>query len=543
MSMIVKNNVAAVETLGVVQKHTSDLEKSLERIASGQKINSAKDDNSAYAISERMRSQIRGLAQSGQNVQNGSTMFKVAADGIDKIVEELRDLKELAINSANDTNTNSDRLTIQKEFSHKMETINDIALNTKYNGKILLDGTYTIKGVKERLHQDENPADIVFVVDTTGSMGSYINDVANNIKQFTDKLNERDFDWRIGIVRYDEVNDYEGKDTSKDIGVERIKFSKGDFSINADEVEGELKYLAASLGDGGDLAESAYEGIIEAAKFNFRENADKHIFVLTDNEAHTKEGGGLSEYTTRDIIDTLTDKSIKLSAIMNSSNSGTWGTIISATNGRSYDITDNNYGESMDSFARSLDILKQLHNDNPLIIHHDDKANYSTKFYIEDMQTKSLGTGQLIKNDGTFLMQSDKERYVSLGNGSNSDYQTDLQANWLAVVTAAQNKSLDDINVETQHSANVAIRVLDGAIDYALNEATNVGSYLRRLDFIDSNVRTMHDNIQAAESKIRDADLANEMLGYTRSNMLIQSAQTMLSQANQKPSEVLNLLR
>ena len=106
------------------------------------KIVDAQDDASAYAISERMRVRIRALDQANQNVQNGSALLKIGAGGIDNIVEELRSLKELALNAANDTNTDEDRRTIQKEFVQRMDTINDIATTTAYNGKTLLDGTH-----------------------------------------------------------------------------------------------------------------------------------------------------------------------------------------------------------------------------------------------------------------------------------------------------------------------------------------------------------------------------------------------------------------
>ena len=535
MSLVVKNNLPAQLALGELNKNVNKVGVLLGKIANGQKINSAKDDAGQFAISEKMREQIRTMLQDNQNVQNGSSMLKVAEGGVNNIVEELRNLKELAINSANDTNTNVDRLTIQKEFDQKKANINDIATTTNYNGKPLLDGTYTIKGVEDKSHRDEKSADIVFVVDTTGSMGTYIKSVASNIRYFIDKLNERDFDWRIGIVRYDEVNDYSGKDTSKDIGVRRIGFSKDDFSVDADEVEGALKHLAATLGNGGDFAESAYEGIIEATKFNFRENAEKYIFILTDAVAHTKEGDGRSEYTTSDVIDALTDKGIKLSSIMNMSNPGTLGTIISATDGTSYDIASN-YGESMDGFARSLEIIKQRYNNNPLIIHHGTKANQAIKFYIEDMHTKSLGTGDLLSKE-KFLNEDDESRYWALS------YDKVKQNEWFDILNKAQNKNLDQIDVKTRFNANVAIRVLDGAIEYALNESTKLGSYLQRLDYTDANVTTMSENIQGAESTIRDADMAKEMTDYTKSNVLVQSAQAMLAQANQNLSQTLSLLQ
>ena len=162
---------------------------------------------------------------------------------------------------------------------------------------------------------------------------------------------------------------------------------------------------------------------------------------------------------------------------------------------------------------------------------------------MNDMHTKSLGTKQLISDDLSLnygerlLNESDRDRYNALS------YNKTKQAAYYDTIVAAQKKSLDDIDVKTQKNANVAIRVLDGAIDYALNEATRIGSYLQRLDYTDSNVTTMGENIQGAESTIRDADMAKEMAEYTKNNVLTQAAQSMLAQANQNSSAVLSLLQ
>lgn len=130
MAMVVQHNIAAQLALGELNKNNDKLKKSLEKVSSGQKINSAKDDASSYVISEKMREQIRTLAQDNQNVQNGAALFKIADGAINNIVEELRNLKELAINAANDTNIDIDRATIQKEFTQKIANINDIATTT-----------------------------------------------------------------------------------------------------------------------------------------------------------------------------------------------------------------------------------------------------------------------------------------------------------------------------------------------------------------------------------------------------------------------------
>ena len=145
MAMVVKNNMSAVNTLNILNKNQSALAKSLQKVSSGMKINSAGDDASGYAISERMRVQIRSLDQDNQNTQNGNSMMRTAEGAVSSTVEILKTLKEKAINAANDTNTDEDRRTIQKEINQMVDQIDDNALAT-YNGKYLVDGSRNAKG-------------------------------------------------------------------------------------------------------------------------------------------------------------------------------------------------------------------------------------------------------------------------------------------------------------------------------------------------------------------------------------------------------------
>ena len=140
MAMVVKNNMSAVRTLNTLNNNSTALQKSLAKVSSGMKINSAQDDASGYAISERMRVQIRSLDQANQNTQNGSSLMKTAEGAVSSTVEILKSLKEKAINAANDTNTDSDRKTIQKELNQFIDQIDDNALVT-FNGKYLVDGS------------------------------------------------------------------------------------------------------------------------------------------------------------------------------------------------------------------------------------------------------------------------------------------------------------------------------------------------------------------------------------------------------------------
>jgi len=147
MAMVVKNNMSALNTLNTLNKNTNALKKSLEKVSSGMKINSAADDASGYAISERMRVQIRSLDSANQNAQNGGSMLKVAEGAVSSTVEILKTLKEKAVTAANDTNTDADRATIQKEMDQSIDQINDNA-NVTFNGQYLVDGSHNKQTVK-----------------------------------------------------------------------------------------------------------------------------------------------------------------------------------------------------------------------------------------------------------------------------------------------------------------------------------------------------------------------------------------------------------
>ena len=142
MPMTVMNNNAAAMALGELNKNTSKLAKDLQKISSGKRINSAANGASEYSVGKKMEVMIRSLGQDIINTQTGRDLIKVAEGGIQEIVDIIRNLKEMALNSANDHNTDLDRATLQKEFNQRIHEISNIAGTTNYNGRLLLNGDY-----------------------------------------------------------------------------------------------------------------------------------------------------------------------------------------------------------------------------------------------------------------------------------------------------------------------------------------------------------------------------------------------------------------
>ena len=141
MAMVVKNNMSAKNTLNELNKNEKARTKNQKNLSTGMKINSAEDDASGYAISEKMQTQIRSLNQDLDNTQTAMSMLKVAEGGVQSTVDILSTLKEKVINAANDTNTDEDRAIIQKELDQAISQIDENA-NVMYNGKVVLDGSH-----------------------------------------------------------------------------------------------------------------------------------------------------------------------------------------------------------------------------------------------------------------------------------------------------------------------------------------------------------------------------------------------------------------
>ena len=485
MAMTVLNNLSAQLALGVLNRNSEALDKSLRKVSTGQKLNSAKDDASAYSISEQMRSKIRALEQDVRNVQNGSAMLKTAEGGIQNIVDELRELKELAIDAANDSNTDDDRRIMQKVFDQKKDNINDIATSTNYNGKRLLDGSYF------------RPNSAPSTLKPSGSVdeaGGWVNGVTDMFSLPTGTMSKvGEQAWADGREAY------------------RHDFTVGDLVLNlgSTKLEGEAIRFPYDLDQQGFTILCTSPSCRSYFGFKFDAGMDKGTGELSgDDDAPfytigikgAKSAAEVSKaffdgvanaigLEPEDITDVITLESVHTLTIKRTGEQYTFN-----QNYASYWV----YGGYQADYAPDDDyelVIGGGHAKdwNAITIQHGPYANQGTNFFINDMHTSALG--------------------------------------------------IDVASVSSLSNARAALSVVDTALEYALNEATEVGASLARLEYTESNVSTEAENVQAAESAIRDADAAREITEYARNNVLMQSAQSMLAQANQNSSSVLGLLQ
>ena len=441
MAMVVKNNMSAVNTLNILNRNQSALAKSLQKVSSGMKINDAGDDASGYAISERMRVQIRSLDQDKQNTQNGNSMMKTAEGAVASTVEILKTLKEKAINAANDTNTDEDRRTIQKEINQMVDQIDDNALAT-YNGKYLVDGSRNSIGTATCTTLTNN------ALSTASAWASVLTDLQSRQNE---SLNIQSTD----NVTVSYVRQGRTYTTTFSVGNQTLADIIGKTAFNGtDSVKGSSMVGGTTAG--------AWIGLDKA---------------------------GNSVYT----ADNKTALSI------NAAGAGTTFQVSAFTIG----ITDNTgalrktANTALDNFNERIR-AENKSEDNALVLQTGVKANQAIKVSMTDMRSLALG---MKGTDGSV------------------------------------------ISVQTQDKANAAINSIDSALQKALDEQANIGAVQTRLRYTASNLTTQSENVQNSESTIRDADMAKEMTEYTKNNVLLQAAQSMLAQANQNSSAVLSLLR
>ena len=460
MAMVVKNNMPAVNTLNTLNKNESALSKSLQKVSSGMKINSAGDDASGMAISERMRVQVRALDQDDTNTKNGSALLRTAEGAVQSTIDILRTLKEKAINAANDTNTDEDRAVIQKEVDHLIDQIDENALTT-YNGKYLIDGSHN--GVVEGDRPNKN-----------GTYSTFANMSLATSTDPSDRLTE--------LRRRDGNSlDIHSSDT-----------------ITVSWTKNGVTYTGSFSPIGTRTLNNAMGIITNTHASYYRKDARV----------------GIDEYG-----EPIYTPDNQPAISMRARNAGVENQIGAIT----FRVTDSE-GRMRKEVNAVLDDFRETvraqnpSDDNALTLQTGVKANQAVKVGFTDMRSAALG--------------------LQAANGQGWDRDTTSLGAGIEVVGSGPK-----IQVTTREAANAAINVFENALIKATDQMVAIGAAQNRLGYTSSNLVTASENVQDSESVIRDSDMAKEMTAYTKNNVLMQSAQAMLAQANQNSSAVLSLLQ
>ena len=418
--MIINHNLNALNSHRQLGMNTVNAGKSMEKLSSGLRINRAGDDAAGLAISEKMRGQIRGLEQASRNAQDAISLIQTAEGALNETHSILQRMRELAVQSSNDTNVSVDRNAIQDELNQLTNEIDRIATTTEFNTQKLLNGSFSSKDFQ---------------------IG------ANEKQKLTLSISKMDIA-NLGLTS--SITMSSGNTSSDKLADGTYKLSGGSLYDASNNVVGKLS---------------------------------------TDNKIYA---AGTS------VVAAGNDDKLENGSYITISQNGSKFSIKGAIDGNATKMAP---------------------------------GSYETKgaFLYKDGSEVGKVSGNILlvnKPDGSTIAVSGAELGITT-----------------TAVTSGMSFTINGVDASTRNTAMGSITSINNAIETVSKERAKLGAYQNRLEHTIANLGTSAENLTAAESRIRDVDMAKEMMTFSKNNILAQAAQAMLAQANQQPQGVLQLLR
>lgn len=535
--MIINHNMPAINGHRNLQMNGTALGKVQERLSSGLRINRASDDAAGLAISETMRAQIRGLNQATRNSQDAISLIQTAEGALTETHSILDRMRELAVQAANDTYTANDRNEIQKEIDQLKSEIDRIANTTSFNNKNLLDGTASalVSADKDSTQVFMRGALSELGVSAAGTYKISINVNANDGGQTqilsSNVMQDRNNNGAVAsggtklsdIAQFYDVNGKFLLDNPATITLVQGDGQRAQFNINGNDTLAQVaaKYANAIMGD---LGQGAVPGAAAASAGNFGE-----YFTGVAVSGTSQSNSGI--FILRSAI-AGPDGELNIIADQGILNAFGFSTYQKATTTQyTVDITNLSTGSSVANGVTVLgnNILGMVHKN--VDVKFDATAGTvaayrSGKFVASAAAASSTTVIHLVDNSQVFQIGANELQNMGSAIG-------DMTAKALNV---------DNLLLTDVVSAGKAITKIDQAISRVSSQRSTLGAVQNRLDHTINNLGVASENITAAESRIRDADMAKEMMEFTRLNILSQSTTAMLAQANQQPQQVLQLI-
>lgn len=464
----VANNVLAMNAQRVYKVNTDNRRKSTEKLSSGYKINKAADDAAGLTISEKMRSQIRGLNQGSNNIQDGISLVQIADGALAEVNDMLHRMTELSVKSANGTNTDADRRAIQKEISQIIAEINRIGESAEFNTMPLFkENADPLSGTSGNLTK---LVDCGAYSATGGLSEPYLASDGKYYPSATLDFSKIDAD-NIGLLKDKEFSFTCGWGCSEKF---TFRFVDGgrDRALGLSSQKHTYLIDIGSVTDGSTITQKI-EDLVRTQPPGYSPNG-----VATGPEgvpaSHSNmivsKGDKLVIYSATNTIQNHTDGATSASGI------------------RKYPTS---------SGAGSIDC-----------------SSMEGVFYPEPVKGFNIQCSGVL-NDNIYI----KSRYMN-----------------------AEILGIHKMDVSTEGSARSAIDKIERAGSIVSEMRSDFGAYQNRLEHSYANNNNKAENTQAAESRIRDTDMASEMVKNTKENILIQAGEAMMAQANQSNQGVLSII-
>ncbi|SMF36313.1 flagellin [Alteromonadaceae bacterium Bs31] len=579
MPLVINTNVAALNAQRQLVNSGNDMSQAMERLASGKRINTARDDAAGLAISNRQTSQIRGLDQAIRNANDGVSLIQTAEGALDEVTNILQRMRELSIQSANGIYSDVDRSTLDAEAQQLKAEIDRIASSTTFNGQPLLDGSLSDVALQVGSEAYQT-IDLSIQGFSTSSLGGTSGDIVGEVT----------------LAGLDSLTAFDGTATNS-ITVNDITLSSLAGISAADSVNDALAIINADLDGKGAEASTLVSVEADAAGSGVLAGTNTVDIVLTDADGNDQSyvisgTSNLIELAEAINSDTILDAKINDAGKL----------ILSAENAESVNITDASGATGLGAGQLATDIFFAL------VFTDTSSASNGVNFVTDgataDVQALGINTqdtegniigvagigetntvqkGDLIINGvdvpsftgvagaaatidiaivainsiseqtgvvayaettTTIGMRSTKGNEISIKYGDGATAQDVLDATGLLERNALSGSgSVAGIAIDTAEGAQQAIDVIDVALEQINSTRSDLGAINNRLDFTMSNLANVSEKTSAARSRIVDADFASETSELSRAQVLQQASQAMLAQANAQPQQVLQLLQ
>ena len=521
--MRINANIMAVNTHRQLFASQTNGAKSMEKLSSGYRINRAADDAAGLAISEKMRSQIRGMKQASRNAQDGISVVQTAEGALDEVHSMLQRMKELTVQSASDSNQSFvDREALQKEVDALTNEINSITEKTQFNKMRLLDGSFKDKQFHVGANSNETIGVSIESMTARGlglDIGGAQEIAAGNGKATLEGVNgSMTITTAAKSLAANETIDLtdwksKGATDANPFEVEvNINGTAHKVQVKADDADakGVTKAVVDKINEVLGAGTASVDSNTKVKFLKAVEGKDKYhganIQVIPKNAAQvTNETGAAFAGVTKGLAkdDAVTrEEEAKLRFAYTSPSSDT--TFRFKVDGKDYEVQ----------------IAKGTTQAN---------AVAAINAALKDKTGNAVATAAV--EDGAIMVKS-----VSKGSGAKVSAEIPGDA-------ITKNVSYDGVNILTRESANKSLDNIQSAIENLASRRAELGAVQNRIEHTIKNLDNSHENLMAAESRVRHVDMALEIIESTRNNILQQAATSMLAQANQAPQTVLSLLR
>lgn len=484
MGLSINTNVMSLNAQRNLGNSQNALSKSMQRLSSGLRINSAKDDAAGLAISDRMTSQIRGLNQAARNANDGISLAQTAEGALQESTNILQRMRELAVQSANDTNTSSDRSSLQAEVSQLQAELDRIGDTTTFNGQRLLDGSFAGATFQVGANAGET---ISFGINSAkaSAIGSIATDTGGRVTASADSLT-------IKV----------GSDPAKTVN------ASGDFADGTYRPAASAFAIAAAMNDAG------VAGLQVTAS-----TSGKVTLTGSISDAGTNAGADAATYSLK-----VNNVDIYTAADVDTTGSA---------------ITVSNLRDAINSKSTETGVTASL-NGNELTLTAADGSDIVVDETFTNFATPAVGiTGSA---GSQFTDNTALKGQITVSATENITFGGDFADAGLAASIATDTKGIDDIDISTRDGATQAILRVDSAISTIDSIRGGLGAIQNRFESTISNLNNVSENLSAARSRILDADIAQETSAMTKNNILQQAGVSILAQANQAPQLALSLL-